>query len=168
MGLIAALWPNYRQPGSEGETIIIAREWARMLGDFEHRAVEAAVRAYASEGHDWAPAIGAIRQRLIAACDPSAAPDVAAALAEVDREIRRVGHLGTPSFTHPAVTATVEALGGWHTVCVSSNPEAHRAHFLRLYPILVRRHAPDATPPADGLVLTRLRAGHHIDEIGSS
>jgi hypothetical protein len=165
MGLVAALWPNYRSPGSEAEAITVAHEWVRMLGDFEHRAVEAGVRAYAAEGHEWPPAVGLLRQRLVSAREGSHAPDVAAALAEVDREIRRLGHLGAPRFSHPAVTATVDALGGWQSVCASTNAEAYRAHFLRLYPLLVRRHAPDATPPADRLALAQLRAGHHVDEL---
>ncbi len=54
------------------------------------------------------------------------------AWAEVQQKIRTVGYYRHPTWSQSAIAQVVEALG-WQNLCLSTNPEADRAHFLRFY-----------------------------------
>lgn len=84
------------------------------------------------------------------------------AWAEVRHEISRVGYLrgqtlfehGTRTtieteFSHPLIQRTVDAMG-WASLCESTNVEADRAHFMRMYDA-ARDSDRSETVAADGL-----------------
>jgi hypothetical protein len=65
------------------------------------------------------------------------------AWAEVQAEIRRVGYVGQPQFSHALITKAIDLLG-WRCLCLSENPVADRAHFVPAYQALresIRRDA---------------------------
>jgi hypothetical protein len=77
------------------------------------------------------PSIAEIRQAA-AEIHAGHLPDEDEAWAEVMANIRHHGWTGTPTWTHPAIHATVKAMG-WRDLCASTNQVADRAHFLSLY-----------------------------------
>lgn len=64
--------------------------------------------------------------------------DAAAAWGEVVQKIRSVGMYRVPEWSHHAVGAAVRAMG-WAELCLSDNPEADRAHFMRFYEVTTSR-----------------------------
>ena len=53
---------------------------------------------------------------------------------QVKGQISAVGIYGTPTWSHPAVSQAVEAMG-WETLCSmdAASQSAERAHFMRIY-----------------------------------
>ncbi len=132
IGLAQGYWPNLHVSKMTPEA------WERLLGDLEFEAVCVALDRLAIEAPDFPPGPGVILKMATGLAVGEAEPDVDAAWSEVAAAIRRVGSYGSPEFTHPAITAAVEALG-WTNLCMSENPVADRAHFLKIYDVTVRR-----------------------------
>ena len=144
---MAAEWPTrFRAP--KGAAVV----WAEELEDLDYRQVVAAIKLHAAQPDSWPPSPTALRAQLLATIDPDLPPPADAALAEVQAKIRSVGSggpnwtltdrttpEGSPYWSHPAVGAAVDAMGGWLEVCGHDNPEAFRAHFLRIYDAATRR-----------------------------
>jgi hypothetical protein len=133
---MVALWPHYKPvPG----TFALGD---RLLGPLDARAVAAAIEQFSLEGREFAPPLGLVARRaheLAAGARGESVPDAQQALAEVQDRIHRVGIYGTPEWSHAAVGATVDAMGGWRSACRDENPEAFRAHFMRLYDVMRAR-----------------------------
>lgn len=156
------LWSN--QPVVDRKEQIVA--WRGLLSDVDASAAQAAVDAHAAAGNVFAPPPGVIRQQAILLADQSGAPSPDEAWEEIGRKISTIGyetttldycHLGracvgrecghhTVTFSHPAITAVVEAMG-WRELCLSSEQMADRAHFLRLYATAVERLTRQTTKP---------------------
>lgn len=133
---MVALWPHYKPVPA---TFALGE---RLLGPMDAQAVAAAIEQFSLEGREFAPPLGLVARRaheLLAGVNGTAVPDGHQAIAEVYEWIRKVGVYGTPEWSHPAIPATIEALGGWEATCGDDNPEAWRAHFLRLYEIVRAR-----------------------------
>lgn len=134
--MVTAAWPHYKPIP---ETFSLGQ---RLLGPLDARAVAAAIEQFSLEGREFAPPLGLVARRaheLVAHVRGESVPDAHQALGEVQDRIRRVGSYGTPEWSHPAVGATVDAMGGWRSACRDDNPEAFRAHFLRLYDVMRAR-----------------------------
>ncbi len=101
--------------------------YAEMLRDlpFESLLRAAQIHVYTSP---YFPTIAELRRLATNSNLPSAAE----AWGEVLRAVREVGSYGTPSFSHPLISAAVHCLG-WVEICRSENPEAVRAHFFQIY-----------------------------------
>ncbi len=69
-------------------------------------------------------------------------PTAAEAWEEVVRLIRKFGVYQAPAYSCNLVMRATEAIG-WRTLCLSENPEADRAHFLRMYGEMRDRHLAD-------------------------
>lgn len=114
--------------------ITVTRETAEVyhdvLSDVDADACRKAVRALLMTAERW-PAPATIR-RKVAEQTGVLAPDPGSAWGEVMRQARAVGNYGDPVFSHPAITATVRAIG-WTAICRSENQDTIRAHFLRGY-----------------------------------
>lgn len=156
------LWPN--QPVVDRKEQIVA--WRGLLTDVNAAAAQAAVDAYAAAGNVFAPPPGVIRQHAILLTNDTGAPSPDEAWEEINTKIQTVGyqsttldycHLGracqgrecdhhTVTFSHPAITAIVEAMG-WRELCLSSEQMADRAHFLRMYTNAVERLTSQSTKP---------------------
>lgn len=135
-----ALWPASRwEVGTlkAGESLLL---------DLEPGPALAAVRALAAEGERFAPNPGQLRRKALELAGPRV-PSADQALAEVHATIARIGHLGTPAWSHPAIGDTVAALGGWSALCGSTEPMADRAHFLRIYGTVERRYDSEMVMP---------------------
>lgn len=73
-------------------------------------------------------------------------PDVDAAeraWASATAAMRGVGSYGVPRFKDPLVAEVVKTMG-WQTLCASDNPEADRAHFMRIYNAYAKRKTEQA------------------------
>jgi len=141
--LIAAVvhaWPTVPYRNDEPGPLIVT--WHAILADVEYAEAEAVVIAHARQGEPFPPAPGVIARAVLDARDRQAgvdAPDVDAAWREVQDGVRSRGlAAGPPDWSHPAVAAAVSSLG-WRDLCLSTNPDVTRAHFLRLYESAVRR-----------------------------
>lgn len=132
--------------------------WGDFLTDLPTPEVVAVLRSYAARGETFPPNPGTLRN-LVLANRHGAPPDVDQAFAELSAGISHWGHnrWDEVAWTHPAIGETIRGLGGWLEVCKSENPEALRAHFMRLYAIASRRHLVDATPDPDRDVLRQAR-----------
>lgn len=127
---IVAAWPHFKPLP---ETFALGE---RLLGPMDPRAVAAAIEQMSLEGREFAPPLGLVARRaheIMAEITGERVPDADQALAEVFEKISRVGIYQTPSWSHPAIGSTIEALGGWEETCLDDNREAYRAHFMRLY-----------------------------------
>lgn len=156
MGLVSATWSNWHLPAAKEEREVVINAWLRVLGPFDSSSVVAAIDSYVVEAGQFAPHQGMVAKRaaeLQARAEGHEVPGLDEAWAEVQREIARVGWTGAldpkrkPLFTHPTISAAVEAMG-WQTLCESTNPEADRAHFFKLYGSATQRATRDAVMPA--------------------
>lgn len=158
------LWPH-STPIDRKEQILA---WRRLLSDVDVRAAEAAVDEYAASypPPKFPPPAGEIRQRAIVLADDTGAPSPDEAWEEIGHKIATIGYQNTTldycqlgracvgrecghhtvTFSHPAVTAVVDAMG-WRELCLSSEQMADRAHFLRMYAVAVERLTRQNTKP---------------------
>jgi hypothetical protein len=141
---VKATWPTFQV--MEDQLPAQIQVWGALVGEFTFEEAAGALMRLAAAGREFAPAPGQLRQTLLAAAG-TLAPDSDQALAEVQHEIRRVGYIGRPEWSHPAIGAAVDAFGGWAEVCASTNPEAFRAHFRQLYAAAATREDRDVTTP---------------------
>lgn len=176
---VRILWPS--MPMADLTQTIVA--WAGLLSDVELVAARAVVDAYSADGNPFAPPVGLIRQRALMVSSDSDAPTAEQAWDEVCAKIRTVGYVLTQgdycerrdcpgwtcehrrvTFSHPAVTAAVDAMG-WRTLCLSEEPMADRAHFLRFYAAAVERLTRQTVKPRS---LVALEAARPVPELGPS
>ena len=158
------LWPNARW------TAPTIRAGEDLVLDLEPEYVMGAVQSLATEGKEFPPSVGQLRKRSIElseAANGLTPPDPDTALREVYDTIARFGSYRTPEFSHAAIYATVEAMGGWQAVCMDENPEAFRAHFMRLYGTCrARTERESLMPPAVRELLAglNLRADRELSQ----
>lgn len=172
MALIATYWPHWKIPTDRHELAAMVDAWTRLLGDVEADAVVAAIEAYAVTGAEFAPGPGVLRKRAIDLLQPVGLPDGDQAWAEVLDQIRRVGYVGRPAWSHPAVETAVQAFG-WLALCESTTQMADRAHFLRIYEDVQERVTFEATAPPSVRILvdrvaSQLRLSHGGDHDGDA
>lgn len=136
---------NLLWPSSKWEVGTI-RAGENLLLDLDPEPVMAAVRALAAEGERFAPNPGQLRRRAIELVGPRI-PSPDQALAEVYQQISAIGSYGTPTWSHPAIGAGVDALGGWRYLCASEEPMADRAHFLKVYGNIETRYTAESLMP---------------------
>lgn len=149
------LFPSLRLPTDADSFEFAADMWERTLGDLDQALVLAVLQAASVEpGRQFCPTPGEIRQRTAAILDPGGrAPSLDEAWRQVKHQIRAAGWCGTPTFTHPAIAAVVDAIT-WQALCESTNEIADRAHFARMYEQRVNDdRATIAIPPAARAVL---------------
>lgn len=166
METMVAAWPHY-SPGPDTFRLL-----ERLVGELTFEVVGTAIAEFSLGGREFAPPPGLLAQRcrqLASLGQTGPLPDASEALAEVYERIAREGVYRTPAWSHPALGQTIDALGGWEAVCMDDNPEAFRAHFMRLYETCRQRHlvpslAGFAEPPGlapgrpPGIPLPDLRA----------
>ena len=149
IAVIKGLWPGWSSaPGSKDALTSMAAVWLPLLSDIHPDVAAAAVQALAADGREFPPAVGQIRRRAVELASPSL-PGADEAWTEIQQGVQRYGlNAGPPAWSHPTITDTVQALG-WRDLCLSTNPDTIRAHFLRLWPTIVNRAERDRfTPPA--------------------
>ncbi|MHC1762112.1 MAG: replicative helicase loader/inhibitor [Negativicutes bacterium] len=120
----------------------IVEAWALMLADLDAVVAKAAIIKVRRESKFF-PSVA----QLVAAAaelDPRLAklPTTAEAWEEVESLIQTVGPYRAPEYSCDTVKRAVRAIG-WQHLCMGENPEADRAHFLRLYESMRSRYRED-------------------------
>lgn len=123
LALLQAAYPSARI--SRGTLEV----YATFLADLGHAAGLAAARKHVASCKFF-PTVAELRE--IALTASASCPPVEDAWAEVRRKIGSEGRYRTPTWSHPAIAACVEAIG-WTELCNSEEQAIDRAHFLRLY-----------------------------------
>ena len=138
MALVALASSSY--PSIQGkDPRPIVEAWAMMLADLDAVVAKAAIIKVCRESQFF-PSVA----QIVAAAqelDPSTEklPTAAEAWEEVVRLIREYGPYRAPVYSCETVKRAVRAIG-WLQLCVGENPEADRAHFLRLYESMRNKH----------------------------
>lgn len=142
--LIANAWPTVPFRADDQREMVVA--WQMVLRDISLDEAQAVVVDYSRRGDQFPPAPGAIAKHVLDARDRASgagAPDVDQAFTEVMNGVRQRGlPWGPPEWSHPAIAAVVQAIS-WRELCESTNPEAMRAHFFKLYEVGARRDTND-------------------------
>ena len=117
----------------------IVEAWALMLSDLDAVVAKAAIIKVCRDSKFF-PSVA----QIVAAAnemDPrnEKLPTAAEAWEEVERLIQSMGAYRAPSYSCDTVKRAVRAIG-WLQLCLGENPEADRAHFLRLYESMRSRH----------------------------
>jgi len=120
----------------------IVEAWSLMLSDLDAVVAKAAIIKVCRDSKFF-PSVA----QIVAAAnelDPriEKLPTAAEAWEEVVRLIQNVGPYRAPSYSCDTVKRAVRAIG-WQQLCMGENPEADRAHFLRLYESMRSRYSED-------------------------
>lgn len=133
-------WPSV--PWRNDEMVPLIKSWHLILDDIGVDEAIAVLADIARSGAQFPPPPGVIAKTVLDLRDIAAgtrAPDADEAWAEIQRGISTHGWTnGPPEWSHPAVRAVVAALT-WRELCMSTNADTIRAHFLRLYDTAWRR-----------------------------
>ena len=124
VGVLAAGFPQWQVTK---ETVAV---WADILSDLDYEPTRAVVRDYLMT-EDRPPSPAAIRRRVGEKLG-LISPTKALAWSEVTKGIHTSESGYRPSFSHPAISKTVEALG-WYEIRTSTNIDTIRAQFFRMY-----------------------------------
>lgn len=112
----------------EQDTIAaMIRVWHTLLEDLPEGAALAACKSVLAQAkHPPNPS----EIRALALEENLEAPTGTEAWGEVCKAIGRVGMYRTPTWSSPAIEISVEAIGGWQSICTSNNTAADRARFI--------------------------------------
>lgn len=144
--LVALAAANF--PGQQERALdVTAKLWHKLLGDLPYNVAEMALVKVLATARFW-PTVAEIREAAASLMAPQLLTG-GEAWAEVCEQMRRVGSYGVPEWSHPVIGRAVDAMGGWRHLCMSEEPMADRAHFLRIYDTLAARERETAVlPPA--------------------
>lgn len=134
--ILGDIYPTFHLNSSAVEIYV------QLLADIPGPVLEQAALEHISHS-TFFPAIAELRNAafdILESVNPI--PSDYEAWAEVQAEIRRIGHCSQPVFTNPQVKQVVEQLG-WRYLCLSDNPVADRAHFVQAYQALAERQRKD-------------------------
>lgn len=133
-------WPSVPWRNDDSKPLIAA--WQTVLADIELSEATAVLVGVARAGAEFPPTPGVLAKAVLDMRDVRSgrrAPDPDEAWAEIQRAISSHGYMnGPPDWSHPAVDAVVSALT-WRELCLGTNHDTMRAHFLRLYTTAVER-----------------------------
>ena len=120
----------------------IVEAWAMMLADLDAVVAKAAIIKVCRESQFF-PSVAQI-VAAAEALDPRTEklPTAAEAWEEVVQLIRNFGPYRAPLYSCDTLKRAVRAIG-WQQLCMGENPEADRAHFLRLYESMRSRYRED-------------------------
>src|ERR1700730_16604604 len=135
VAMLCAAFPNWNL--SEATQ----RIWVTFLSPIEIELAQRAAIELIAEPRAFAPSIGEVLERArTVALEIEGIPEVdpADAWGLVVEAIRFVGSYRHPTFKNPSVAKAVEAID-WLTLCRSTNIEATRAQFMKLFSAFERR-----------------------------
>lgn len=135
VALAASSYPSMQAKDPEP----IAKSWAMMMRDIPVEILKAAIVKVCRES-EFFPSVA----MLVAAAhelDPRniKLPTAAEAWEEVQRLIQNVGPYRAPVYSCETVARAARAIG-WRQLCEGDNPEADRAHFMRIYDSMRSKH----------------------------
>jgi len=95
------------------------------------------------------PTVAELRRRAVEiSAGGELPPDAYAAWFEIAEAAARVGRDRRPSWSHPAIGAALDQIGGYRRICDSELIGVERSHFLKAYDVLVERTLREAQIPA--------------------
>ncbi len=110
-----------------------------VLRDLDPNALEAAALQLLATSK-WFPKPSELRAAVFDLRElASDVPDAYTAWEDVLLQIRKVGYSGVPEFKHELTAATVERVGGWRNICMSTSVVADRMRFVDAYKSLLKR-----------------------------
>jgi len=122
--VLGAAYPNFN---ATRETITV---YHRVLSDLPDELLQTACLDAISKSRFF-PTVAELRDAAIAIrTNRLALPSPFEAWEEICAEMRRVGYMGAPKFSHPWITNSVRQIGGWQRLCLSENAIADRARFF--------------------------------------
>jgi hypothetical protein len=140
IAVVIHLWPTV--PWRNDEPGPLAVTWQVVLADVTLTEAQAVVVDVARTGAQFPPTPGVIAKTVLDGRDRARGtmvPDADQAWAEVQAGISSHGFVnGPPAWSHPAVEGCVAAIT-WRELCMSTNADTLRAHFLRMYDTAARR-----------------------------
>jgi hypothetical protein len=140
IGFVINLWPTV--PYRNDALAPMVKSWHLILSDIDASEATALLVDLSRAGQEFPPTPGLIAKTVLDLRDELAgtrAPDADQAWAEIQRGIGSHGFVnGQPVWSHPAVADVVAALT-WRELCMSTNHDTMRAHFLRLYDTAAKR-----------------------------
>lgn len=133
IGLATANFPNMQEKDMRPTATL----WEKMLADIPYPVAEQALIKLLAT-NKFFPTVADIREAA-ENMTGNQLPAADQAWSEVLEQIRRIGSWGIPTFTHPAITEAVKAIG-WRNICCSETPGVERAHFMKIYDSVKGRH----------------------------
>ena len=134
--VLAAAFPHNKVTK---ETIVT---YTSFLADIDPAALKRAAY-WCMANCEFFPTMRALRE-AIQETDPNRAPTGADAWAEVTKLFHTHGSWHSVEFSHSLVLRAVDAMGGWHDLCMSEDPPGVlRGQFLKIYAQLEERHLQD-------------------------
>jgi hypothetical protein len=127
---LAAAYP--RHPFSKGTRSL----YMAFLVGLDYEAAHNGVKRHIATSK-WFPTVAEIRDAAAAESAPALEADQA--WPEVLAAVSRYGRNKTPEFADPMISKAVDAVG-WDAICNSTNIGVERAHFLRAFDAIRRRH----------------------------
>ena len=117
----------------------IVRSWVLMLSDIPFEILKAAVVRVCRDS-EFFPSVAQIVEasRELDPRNPKL-PTAAEAWEEVQKQIMSVGPYRAPAYSCETVKRAAQAIG-WRQLCEGDNPEADRAHFMRIYDSMRSKH----------------------------
>lgn len=145
-----ALWPSLFDIPTDPLIVGIKIDvWRDVLGDINPLVVRRAL--IATSANQYPPSPGALRLVALRLRSVEAGeqplPDIDQAWAEVNTAIGRIGYMGKPEWSHPAVADGVRAIG-WEEICMTLTDQMSvvRGQFARFYAAASERHVRDVAP----------------------
>ena len=122
--------------------------WFIQLQDIPYQVAEVGLNKWVAL-NKWSPSIADIRE-MTSGITRGEIPDWGEAWAEVQRSIRKYGSYRAQEAIESLSPITKKAVQriGFMNLCMSDNEVADRAHFQKIYEILVEREKKDAMLPA--------------------
>lgn len=140
VALVINAWPTV--PYRNADQAPLIKTWHAILHDIDYHEAAVLLTDLSRAGATFPPPPGVIVKTVLDMRDRIAgvrAPDVDEAWAEVQRGVSSHGYVnGQPVWSHPAVAAVVAAIT-WRELCMSTNQDTIRAHFLRMYDPALKR-----------------------------
>ena len=133
-GILKQLFACYPNTSIEPETVIMYDD---LLSDIPDVLLQDAVKQAISRS-EFLPTVAKLRETARNLAQPKRMTWVEA-WDNVQQQMRKVGYIGTPTFSSD-ITAQVVKSMGWRQLCGSDNPDIVRAHFRDMYTALANRH----------------------------
>lgn len=114
-----------------GDPQSLVTAWHLTLEDVPYNAAENALRDWCKQKR-WPPDPSELRQMILVQLDE--VPDGIDAWKQVVGHMKSNGMVGGKPFAGPPIIKqTVEAIGGWYTLRMSTDPNGDREAFLKAY-----------------------------------
>jgi hypothetical protein len=154
-GVLKQLFSCYPNTMIQPETVAM---YDRLLADIPDEVLQTVVD-HAIAASKFLPSIAEIRTAAYDATHTDRLTSIEA-WESVKAQMRKVGWVGTPTFTDEITAQVVKAMG-WRYLCGSENEMADRSHFCKAYDAITNRQETDAKLLPEVRELRRLLANNN-------